>query len=478
MVVCFEDSMTHIMLRSLIGDARIIIVAIVTAFALVFLVLRATSPDATLLRLLHRLPPTVRVVMLEPAERAAATGDHASTRDFLRTVLDVPAAARSPSMPIRATLVLETAENVYTTVMIAERSVAHRFGLSGVDSGSLTVIGDHAESVVSPPADTVALPFVSRQQIGGETDVHVWLHPRWISRQFPLLVPPRGLNTFVALTVRGDGQRLHIAGRLPLATSATAVGGRLLLRRPEHAVVIVDGVPMSALFPSELPPLLEAVRAETGVASELRALTELLDGNPSLLVVHAQPDGQIAVTGGVTVDEHTHSTVEDAIRKLLSRRFAMTHATGETVRANGRSIRHVRPQQPSSPAASPDGIEETYRDGWRILRASGAPGHSDLFAAFRDQFVLVGNALDPLLLVGVSLRSDDIQDSAQRFFVDGAVGRHIPIVQFALRGAAPALRTWAEALGQLTVEVAPDARGVQFSANIEWAPTGNRGNIP
>lgn len=466
--------------HAFLSDARTIIAAVLSALFIVLLVLWYISPEAELTRLLRHLPPEVRVVILESSDAKTDNDQHSVShpRDLLLTLLEIPAAEFPAEIPSRATLIVESAAETYAPIVLFDQSVARRAGLTGVDLGSLIAVGKDSALLTERRSNPLVLPFSSLRMVQSASGLRLLIHPAWIARKFPLLAPPKELNTFVALTVHGDAQRTHVDGFIPGTVGMSHAGGRLLLQRPESAFLTLDGVPLSALFPPELPPLLEALRAEAGIGSEFRTLTDLLGDAAALFVVQAQPDGALAMIGGVTVDAETQPAVEDAVRKLLARRVAIAHAVVETVRNNSRTIRHVRPQQHDESSASPDGIEEFSRDGWKIFKAPNAAGRGDLIAAFRGQFILLGNSLDPLLSVGTALRSDDVRDSTQRLFIDGAIGRRVPLVQFAFRGAAPVLRPWTEALGQLTAEATPHAQGLRFSADIEWALAGNRGNIP
>lgn len=467
--------------RAFFSDARVIIIAVLGVLFFVLLVLWYTSPEAELTRLLRNLPPEVRVVILESPDAKTDRDQQriSRPRDLLLTLLDIPASPLPADIPSRAMLIVESAADTVAPIVLLDQSVARRTGLSGIDLGSLIAVGKDSALLTKRRPSPRVLPFASLRMVQSASGLRLLIHPAWIARKFPLLALPKKLNTFVALTVHGDAQRIHVDGFIPGAAWASHSGGRLLLQRPEGAFLTLDGVSLSALFPPELPPLLAALRAEAGIGSEFRMLTDLLGDTAALLVVQAQPDGTLAMTGGVAVRAETQPAVERAVRKLLARRVAIVQAVVETVRKDGRTIRHVRPQRNDEGALiSSDGVEEFHRNDWKILRASGAAGSGDLVAAFRGRFVLIGNALDPLLLVGASLRSDDVRDSTQRFFVDGTMGRHVPVVQFAFRGAALALRPWAEALGQLAVEATTHAQGLRFSADVEWALRENRGNTP
>lgn len=443
-------------------DARVVVAVVLGLLLVTFGVFQYTGPEAALFRMLRDVPSSVRVVLLEPSPQSGLTNkDPLGPRGFTASMLNVPSVALPSEVPTLATLVVENSRGEASAVVVVERSVARRFGLRGVDVGGLVAVGSDAPLVAPSSAHRRVSPALLRV-LRSASGVRVLAQSAWITRRFPVLPAPIGLNQFVVLSISGDERHLRVEGMVPRDTISGVSGARLLADRPAAAFLVLDGVPVSALSPPDLPELLEALRAETGVGSELRTLAELLHDAPISLVMQTEPDGSPAITVGVAVERKNPEAVEAAVRALLARRLALSETVVETVRVNGQTIRHARPQ------ARVSGLEEFHRDALRILRAPQSAGGADLFAGFRDRFVVIGNSLEALLPVSALLRPDSARHSTINFFVDGTAIRQVPAVTFALRGMTPEFRPWAEVLGRLSLEISPDLRSLRFVANVDW----------
>ncbi|MDP3685731.1 MAG: hypothetical protein Q8R32_02775 [bacterium] len=449
------------------GDARTIIVGVLGLLLVTFAVFQQTDPEAAVFRLLRDLPPEVQMVLLaSPTAQPSRlfSRDSSSAKELVLSLLNLPPVRIPPELPTLATLVIEDPAGNEQSVVLVEQSVVHRFGLRGVEVGGLVALGEGSHLLAARSREMRTVSPTLLRELRTAPGVRVLVHPGWFLRRFPALPQPNG-QELMALWVQGDSRHLRTEGMFPRGRETFISNGkRFLATRPDNALLVLDGIPASALFPSELPPLLEALRAETGVGPEVRALTEVLRDTPVFLVIQAQPEGLPTITAGMAPAEEHRERVEAAVRALLVRRLAIAQAAIETVRANGRTIRHARP------SSQPGELEETHDGPWRILRAPKAAGAHDLVAGFRDGVVLLGTSAGSLREIGAALRSADARDSTTQFFLDGALLRRDPAVAFALRGLSPELRSWANLLERLVIEVSSESRNFRFLVEVDWSP--------
>lgn len=449
-----------------LGDARTIIAGVLGLLLASLALFQQTTPEAELFRLLRDLPPEVRVVLIEPsAAQPSRLSNTPSPNGLVVSLLKIPPARIPAEVPRLATLVIEDAKGSEESVTLVEQSVVQRFGLHGVEVGGLVALGNGSPllAVRLQEKRSAVSPTLLRE-LRAAPGVRVLVRTVWVMRRFPALPQPSE-QELMALWVQGDSRHLRAEGMLPKEIRSLGISGyRLLSTQPEDALLVLDGVSLSTLFPPELPPLLEAIRAETGVGPEIRALMEMLRDTPVVLIVQAQSEDFPRITAGLALTTENRQRVEAAVRTLLTRRLAIAQATVETVRADGRTIRHARP----SPNRSE--LEETHDGPWRILRAPQAAGAHDLVAGFRDDVVILGTSPEAVREAGAVLRPMDARDSTARFFLDGALLRRVPTVAFALRGLSSELRAWTEALERVTIEVSGESRNLRFVAEIEWSP--------
>lgn len=451
-------------------DARTVVFGVLSVLVLVTAVTRWTSPEARLFRFLKTVPAFVLAVVIEP--------EHPETvRSLVGQFLGIPdAAIRSGARPA-ATLLVDRGSGEHAVVLFEQDSLANKRGSSVM---GFAAVGDDAAVALlrswegrSPTVPASVLRFLRQPVNNG---VRVLVRLPLLARRLPPDVLQGVPDSLLALTLEAAGRRVVIRGLLPgdVAEGAPAAGV-LLQRPPPDSLVLLDGIPASQLLPESLPPLLQALKAESGVTHELDALARALGESPGVISVRRGPAGTTEIVVGFDTKGRPPEAVKAAARALLQRRLELVGAVTERVRVGDRVIRHRRPRSPdvarprSEPALS---LGETLRDGWSMLRAPLGAGAADLVAAVNDTSAIFGTSEEAVLAVAHGFGGEE-QVHNLRFFADAEHLREVPVVVLALRGLPERLRVWLEALETVHGEFDAGAAALRFEGSAEFSP-----NIP
>lgn len=405
--------------------------------------------EARLVAFLRTLPPAVQVVLLEP-ERPSAL------RPLLATLGRIPEPTLPADVHPTATVLVEAETGVRVLALVTPAE-ARRAGLSGLSRGGFLLVGDIAgldavwrdRGGVYHPVSPAVLRFLRRAP---RTALRAFVRTSWLAARLPALGLPTTAPESLGVTVAGDTRQLQVSAILPRGAAGSSLPSRTVLTTPlAGAALLLDGVPASELFPRPLPPVLDALRQESGVRAELTEIARVLADQPLVIVVRSSPESVPEIVVGTRRDPERSDALVRALEALLERRLALASAQTDIVQVRGQRIRHQRPGRAARE------LRQATDGPWHTIEAPRAAGDRPLVVAESAHAVLVGTSRDAVLAVGSTVGTSP-SSTAQRgtllqAFVDGELFRRPPIIAHALQGLADDVRPWAEALRTLRLDV-------------------------
>lgn len=477
-------------------DARVVLTGVLSVLLSATVVAQATAPETRLLSFVRKLPPAVRVAVLGSTDPSA--------RSLLESLFLLPRGTDFPTRrPVAVLLVAREDNDALAPVALLEPAAAARAGLAGVPLGGFTAVGDlEALQELRAEADGPTVTPSVLRFLSGARGQRVVIQQRWLLAKLKNLerllgagaaTPDAaaskdaqrpdadGSQAYLAVDVEGDSRRFRLRSLVPGDYAELAARSAPLLRAPpENAMVVLDGLPTAWVFPTDLPPILDALRRESGVGEELAAVAAQVQAEPLLLAVRSGAATLPEVVLGVGRPAGpAGAALEASVRALLDRRLTIAGAVTERVRVGEAVIRH---QRRSLKAA----VVLDEREGeWRILTARGAARQSDLIAALHDQVILLGSSRDGIRAlmaeVAVKRRAESAWSRPSgrlarslpawhrrgpnvEVFLDAARLRRLPLTALAVRGIPENLRRWADALDTLRLELKGDRDGLLLTA--------------
>ncbi len=462
--------------RRLAADARTLAAGVIGVLVLVLLLLQWTGPDVALARTLRNLPAAVQAVIIESPDGGVGQA-------ILMAALRLPLVPLPKDVQPLATLVVVTEEGE-STVALVRRSAVLPPDRSTVALGGLMAVGEvevlrHVTSGAQAPT-TVRSDLLRVLRDAPHGAERMLARTAWVSDHVPALGLSADASGIVALWVERTPHQVRLTGRaVPAARPAELQQERSgarppargsgrpvrLRERPPGTLLVIEGVPASSVLPSELPPVLEAVRAESGVGTELSELVRALGDEPLMVVLRARPDGSLDVVVALPQSGSGPEAVAAAVDALLAKRLALVSVVTDTVRVNGQRIRHRKPV-----ARASDLPRETLPDGWDVRVAPHAGWGTDLVRAQNGDVVLLGTSREAVLDLRSAVTRETARPSsptALRVFADGDLLRRQPVVALALRNLPAAARGWAETLGTVRLDVGWSLDALTFTARAD-----------
>lgn len=452
------------MMRVLLSDARTVIGGVCATLLLALVVTRWTGPEAHLSAFLRALPSDVSAVVID-AERSSAA------RALLDALLRLPPAVLPAGVPPVAALVLAGERGEQSAALVTP-DVAARAGLVGVPRGALLLVGGNgalpevASEEGRPALPPEVLQFFRRSP---GSRVRALLRTSWLATRVPALALPAGAPEFLAVSAEASSRQLRFSAVMPSAGVSPSARSRTLLAGSlPGELLVLDGLSAAELLPAKLPPILDALRAESGAGAELQALGERLGDRPVAVVVRAAATEFPDVVVATVAEAGRGGWIESAARALLERRLALSSAVTEQLRSGQKVIRHLRPA-----LAAAGGLREAVVDGWRLLEAPRAAGPKDLLVARDGDRVLIGTSRTAVLDVGRVLRLPGSRVGAPLLAIalDGELLRRESLAVRVLEGVPSDLDPWVRALGMLHV-TATGGRGVVEITGTAEFPSG------
>lgn len=443
-------------------SAPVVIGAVLALFLGAMVVTTVWSPAVRLSQILERLPPAISVVLLPSEAPMRAEG-------LVVSFLGLPQELLPPQGRPAAILALEV-DGRRRALALVEAVSARAAGQRGPLVSGFTIVGDQdaAERLAADiQGGGFKLPKVLRQFLrtpAESTELRLLLRPGVALSALPAELRSSLGTDLVGLRLLDEGRDLRFSG---LASWGSAPAGRtapILGRVMDEALLVLDGVAVADLFPPSLPPLLEALKAATGVRAELNALAEALRGNSGVIVILASAGGRVDLVGGFLASENRDQVVA-AARVLLQKRLALHGAATEVVRAGGLVIRHRRPPGAGSPLA----LVDREVEGWHVIRAPRAAGTADLIAAWNEAVFLLGTSEDAVLRVAPHLRT--VPGSLDlRFSLQVERLRKLAVVRQVLAAFPLSLRKIVSALELVDLEVEqPKVSSFRFRGSARFS---------
>lgn len=443
---------------------RWVIAGVLGVLVLASLALRSSSELRRLQAVIGRLSPDVGIVILEPV--ADAPTDTLRLRQALDTLGVLP----PPTVPARVhpvvTVVVDTPDGAQRVVLL-DPAEAARERLTGSSVGGWVAVGAAADRAFRVPSARAPLDPAVTRLLRVDGGIRLLVRQSWLAQTVPLLARGLAEERLLTLELRGDPRHVRLSGTVP-NSQALLRGARPLLRDdPPGAVLVLDGAPVRAVLPETLPPILAALRDESGVAGEIRSLALLLADAPSTLVLQLAPNGNLYAAFGILVPTTAdHAALRGSLQALLARRITISDAVVEQVRENGRVIRHLRPSSGAS-----DRLREERQGALEFWTARALVGQGDLVGVLGPRTLLLGTDRDLALAVAEEVEQSEVEPVERkgvRVAVDGDLLRRVPVVALALRGFSPHVRPWAAMLGALRIDVREERPDLTFTVTGEF----------